>query len=82
MRQQSVFRWNVSQCEFAFYEVGNKLTEEDQWAKLALVKEIAEEVWAHKYPLNREVVSFCIKRIKLRTDVLHRYAVFDRKLFL
>ena len=45
MRQQSVFRWNVSQCEFAFYEVGNKLTEEDQWAKLALVKEIAEEVW-------------------------------------
>ena len=23
----------------------NKLTEEQQWAKLALVKEIAEEVW-------------------------------------
>ena len=23
----------------------NKLTEEEQWAKLALVKEIAEEVW-------------------------------------
>ena len=26
-------------------EIGNKLTEEEQWAKLALVKEIAEEVW-------------------------------------
>ncbi len=33
------------QCGFASCEVGNKLTEEDQWAKLALVKEIAEEVW-------------------------------------
>ena len=33
------------QCGFASCEVGNKLTEEQQWAKLALVKEIAEEVW-------------------------------------
>lgn len=33
------------QCGFASCEIGNKLTEEDQWAKLALVKEIAEEVW-------------------------------------
>ena len=32
------------QCGFASCEVGNKLTEEEQWAKLALVKEIAEEV--------------------------------------
>lgn len=33
------------QCGFASCEVGNKLTEEEQWAKLKLVKEIAEEVW-------------------------------------
>lgn len=33
------------QCGFASCEIGNKLTEERQWAKLALVKEIAEEVW-------------------------------------
>lgn len=33
------------QCGFASCEIGNKLTEEDQWAKLRLVKEIAEEVW-------------------------------------
>ena len=33
------------QCGFASCEVGNKLTEEEQWAKLRLVKEIAEEVW-------------------------------------
>ena len=33
------------QCGFASCEIGNKLTEEEQWAKLNLVKEIAEEVW-------------------------------------
>lgn len=33
------------QCGFASCEIGNKLTEEEQWAKLKLVKEIAEEVW-------------------------------------
>ena len=33
------------QCGFASCEIGNKLTDEEQWAKLALVKEIAEEVW-------------------------------------
>lgn len=33
------------QCGFASCEIGNKLTEEEQWAKLALVHEIAEEVW-------------------------------------
>ena len=33
------------QCGFASCEIGNKLTEEEQWAKLALVKEIAEKVW-------------------------------------
>ena len=35
------------QCGFASCEIGNKLTEEEQWAKLALVKEIAEEVWGN-----------------------------------
>ncbi|MCQ2192308.1 MAG: 5-methyltetrahydropteroyltriglutamate--homocysteine S-methyltransferase [Paludibacteraceae bacterium] len=33
------------QCGFASCEIGNKLTEEEQWAKLKLVKEIADEVW-------------------------------------
>ena len=33
------------QCGFASCEIGNKLTEEEQWAKLALVHEIAEEGW-------------------------------------
>lgn len=33
------------QCGFASCEIGNKLTEEEQWAKLRLVREIAEEVW-------------------------------------
>ena len=36
------------QCGFASCEVGNKLTEEEQWAKLKLVKEIAEEVWGQR----------------------------------
>lgn len=33
------------QCGFASCEIGNKLTEEEQWAKIALVQEIAKEVW-------------------------------------
>lgn len=33
------------QCGFASCEVGKKLTEAEQWAKIALVKGIAEEVW-------------------------------------
>ena len=33
------------QCGFASCEIGNKLTEEEQWAKLRLVKEAAEEIW-------------------------------------
>ena len=33
------------QCGFASCEIGNKLAEEEQWNKLRLVKEIAEEVW-------------------------------------
>lgn len=33
------------QCGFASCEIGNKLSEEEQWAKIALVREIAEEVW-------------------------------------
>mgnify|MGYP000896536415 CR=1 FL=1 len=33
------------QCGFASCEIGNKLTEGQQWAKLALVREIAQEVW-------------------------------------
>ena len=33
------------QCGFASCEIGNKLTEDEQWAKLRLVKEVAEEVW-------------------------------------
>lgn len=34
------------QCGFASCEIGNKLTEEEQWAKVALVQEIAREVWS------------------------------------
>lgn len=33
------------QCGFASCEIGNKLTEDEEWKKLALVKRIAEEVW-------------------------------------
>ena len=33
------------QCGFASCEIGNKLTEAEQWAKLELVREISEEVW-------------------------------------
>lgn len=35
------------QCGFASTEEGNMLTEEEQWNKMKLVKEIADEVWAN-----------------------------------
>lgn len=34
-----------TQCGFASTEEGNKLTEEQQWAKIALVQSIAKDVW-------------------------------------
>ena len=34
-----------TQCGFASTEEGNELTEEQQWAKIALVTEVAKEVW-------------------------------------
>lgn len=37
-----------TQCGFASCEIGNKLTEEEQWNKLKLVKEIAKEVWGEE----------------------------------
>ena len=33
------------QCGFASCEIGNKLTEDEQWAKVDLVVKIAKEVW-------------------------------------
>ena len=33
------------QCGFASTEEGNELTEEQQWAKIALIRNIANEVW-------------------------------------
>ena len=33
------------QCGFASTEEGNLLTEDEQWAKLALVVEVADEIW-------------------------------------
>ncbi len=33
------------QCVFSSTEEGNLLTEEDQWAKLRLIRRIAERVW-------------------------------------
>lgn len=34
-----------TQCGFASTEEGNKVTEDDQWAKLQLVQDIAKDVW-------------------------------------
>lgn len=37
-----------TQCGFASTEEGNILTEAQQWAKIAFVKEVAEQVWGGK----------------------------------
>jgi 5-methyltetrahydropteroyltriglutamate--homocysteine methyltransferase len=34
------------QCGFASTEEGNVLAEEEQWAKLRMIVELADEVWA------------------------------------
>lgn len=41
------------QCGFASTEIGNKLTEEDEWKKLRLVREIAEEALPDTVPGSR-----------------------------
>ena len=33
------------QCGFASCEIGNKLTEEEQWAKITLIQKVAKRVW-------------------------------------
>ena len=33
------------QCGFASCEIGNKLTDDEQWAKLNLVRTVARQVW-------------------------------------
>ena len=40
------------QCGFASTEEGNVLAEEEQWAKLRMIVELANEVWG-KYPHAR-----------------------------
>lgn len=37
--------WLATQCGFASTEEGNLITDQDQWNKLALVKEVIDEVW-------------------------------------
>lgn len=34
-----------TQCGFSSTEEGNELTQDEQWAKINLVKEIALEIW-------------------------------------
>ena len=36
------------QCGFASTEEGNTLAEDEQWAKLTMVVELAKEVWGDK----------------------------------
>jgi len=40
--------WLSTQCGFASTEEGNVLIEDQQWAKLALVRDILTQVWGYK----------------------------------
>ena len=53
------------QCGFASTEEGNTLTEDEQWAKLGRMVEVAEEVWGLKSPLvmPREGGASSIRRV-------------------
>ena len=37
------------ECGFASCEIGNKITYEDQWKRLKLVRDIAREVFGEQY---------------------------------
>jgi len=39
--------WLSTQCGFASTEEGNVITEEQQWNKLALVRDIQKTVWGN-----------------------------------
>ena len=55
------------QCGFASCEIGNKLTEDEQWAKIALVKRIAERVWKYRYRLQVAArARHCVSRTMVR----------------
>jgi 5-methyltetrahydropteroyltriglutamate--homocysteine methyltransferase len=43
------------QCGFASTEEGNTLAEEEQWAKLRMIVEVAGEVWGRAGPGTQEV---------------------------
>jgi 5-methyltetrahydropteroyltriglutamate--homocysteine methyltransferase len=43
------------QCGFASTEEGNILAEDEQWAKLRMIVEVAEEVWGRAGPGTQEV---------------------------
>jgi 5-methyltetrahydropteroyltriglutamate--homocysteine methyltransferase len=43
------------QCGFASTQEGNTLAEEEQWAKLRMIVEVAEEVWGRAGPGTQEV---------------------------
>lgn len=48
--EQALERLGVSpQCGFASHVLGNALTEEDMFAKLKLVRQVADEIW-HGHP--------------------------------
>ena len=58
------------QCGFASTEEGNVLTEEQQWAKMREVVEIAEEVWG-KYD-GRQRTTAAVPRRSCRQPAAHR----------
>ena len=56
---------------FASCEIGNKLTEEERWAKLRLVKEVAGTLIVsdhNTYQKNRQGHAMCPCFLKLETD--------------
>ena len=46
------------QCGFASCEIGNRLTEQQQWDKLALVRDIAREVWPESKKPDRMLLKW------------------------
>ena len=62
------------QCGFASCEIGNKLTEEEQWAKLRLVKEVAGTLIVsdhNTYQKNRQGHAMCPCFLEVGNRLFH-----------
>ena len=56
------------QCGFASTEEGNVLAEDEQWAKLRPIVEVAEEVWGGEFAFNTSLPGLTRQSMRRKAD--------------